>query len=496
MSRPTAVLNASSVDRQSLTSLTDAGLTALLNQNLKRALAEKARRRSAASGAAQADDGDLQDTRTLRFPTLLSAIDLYSRSRPQPFNFHHDLLPHILAWAQHPTSCSLPILKSQPNANAVQSLKFTAADARHVLANAFLLNHISPSTLGHDVGNIDLLRLFCTTTGDEIAIARVVFLIAYFDQARDLDVDRVISIERHSFGSTSTSSFLDAATYNPTSAPAFHPPADWSTSTTPIVAGNVRILEDRMEASPLRTFVDFANKRIHIHSIIPSATQEEVLFSCAPELFLSICLCETIAPTEIVYIRNARRFVDYTGYLDTFRYAGWWMGDDIGGAFDVAVLDATYRDHFTNKSVDVDMGKAFVGFACARDNGGVVTGHWGCGVFGGEKTHKFLQQVCAAAECGLKKLDYSVFHDAKLAAELGGVVKRLEEGRWTVGEVYEILLVGYQSQGLNGRAENTSFGDQLMSMIKKRPGVVAEVSYAAFVEQQLEAKLNRDGMKV
>ena len=33
-------------------------------------------------------------------------------------------------------------------------------------------------------------------------------------------------------------------------------------------------------------FVDFANQDLHIHCVIPSATQEEVLFSCCPEAFV------------------------------------------------------------------------------------------------------------------------------------------------------------------------------------------------------------------
>ena len=40
-----------------------------------------------------------------------------------------------------------------------------------------------------------------------------------------------------------------------------------------------------MEEPEAEAFVDFANRDLHIHQVIPSATQEEVLFSCCPEAF-------------------------------------------------------------------------------------------------------------------------------------------------------------------------------------------------------------------
>ena len=60
-------------------------------------------------------------------------------------------------------------------------------------------------------------------------------------------------------------------------------------------------------------FVDFANKHIQIHRMIASCTQEEILFSCCPEAFLPMLICETLKNDEIVIVRGCKRFVEYTG---------------------------------------------------------------------------------------------------------------------------------------------------------------------------------------
>ncbi|KAI8839947.1 Poly glycohydrolase [Chytridium lagenaria] len=196
----------------------------------------------------------------------------------------------------------------------------------------------------------------------------------------------------------------------------------WNLSDVPIHRSTINILRGRMEDSMAPGFVDFANKRIHIHSIISSCTQEEVLFSCAPEAFLAMAICETLQDGEVVLVRNARRYTDYTGYLDTFRYNGFYGGDTVPSPpprlLDILVLDAVYRDHFSIHNTTRDMSKAFIAFKAMRGIP-IVTGHWGCGIFGGNKVHKFLQQLCAASEAACERLDYS---------------------GWSVGEVYRNLL--------------------------------------------------------
>ena len=55
----------------------------------------------------------------------------------------------------------------------------------------------------------------------------------------------------------------------------------------------------------------------------------------------------------------------------------------------------------------------------------MILGNWGCGMFGGDPIHKFVQQICAAALAGVK-LEYSTFKDEPLAAQLGEILSLIK----------------------------------------------------------------------
>ena len=59
-------------------------------------------------------------------------------------------------------------------------------------------------------------------------------------------------------------------------------------------------------------------------------------------------------------------------------------------------MDTCLSNHFSRRNIDRDLGKAWAAFGKTR-NEIIVTGNWGCGVFGGNPVFKFLQQVCAAS---------------------------------------------------------------------------------------------------
>jgi poly(ADP-ribose) glycohydrolase len=169
--------------------------------------------------------------------------------------------------------------------------------------------------------------------------------------------------------------------------------------------GLIEVHDDRMEkySGNGSAFVDFANKKLMIHRIIPSLTQEEVLFSCASELFLTLIFVPVLNETEAFVMQHCWRHCDYTGYLDSFKYRPLeepWIED-------VIAIDALTYKHFTNSVRDLK--KCYVGFK-AVDADKITTGRWGCGVFGGDKQHKFLQQLMVAQMLG-KKLYYSSYKD-------------------------------------------------------------------------------------
>ncbi len=145
--------------------------------------------------------------------------------------------------------------------------------------------------------------------------------------------------------------------------------------------------------------VDFANPRIHIHSIIPSLTQEEVLFSIHSECFLILSMITNeLQDDEVVIFRNMRRHATYTGYVEGFRFVA--AAPACGGKTIIA-MDACMHAQFYQ--IERDIWKAKIGFSQFASS--VSTGRWGCGVFGGNPTLKFLQQVIAGRH--LKELYYS-----------------------------------------------------------------------------------------
>jgi hypothetical protein len=64
----------------------------------------------------------------------------------------------------------------------------------------------------------------------------------------------------------------------------------WLANTTRITRERVAVHGDLMESCHARrasspAFFDFANRDLQIHKNIPSCTQEEIFFSCAPACF-------------------------------------------------------------------------------------------------------------------------------------------------------------------------------------------------------------------
>ncbi|CAF2780567.1 unnamed protein product [Rotaria sp. Silwood2] len=379
------------------------------------------------------------------FQTLTDLFFIHKKYRSCPnldivirqlnFDFYHDLLPIIAQWASDHTQ-SNPVKPLQANITA--RVTYTSAQARYLLANAFFLN----TTKGY--GSIDLIDLYHVPF-DRVAIERIRCLIEYFrlsSQQQDKNDDREISIERYSYAEELP---------------------DWKKQLDAIQESKVSVFAERMEASEeAQGFVDFANKQIHIHSITSSATQEEILckillseillsskkrlfsfflVSCCPEAFLAILVCDTLRSDEVVILRGCKRFSDYRGYGETFQFVGPYANQNPTHIQDILIMDACLSNHFSRCHIDRDLGKAWAAFAKARDEI-IVTGNWGCGVFGGDPMFKFLQQVCAASVLvdTVKKLDYSAYGDDRLVSKLKDLMKQLEKKKKTVADVYRMMI--------------------------------------------------------
>ncbi len=151
----------------------------------------------------------------------------------------------------------------------------------------------------------------------------------------------------------------------------------------------------------------------------------------------------------MVILRGCKRFIDYTGYLDTFAYKGHYHEQNPRYIQDIIVVDACYSNHFTQKNINRDLSKAWAAFQKSK-NDIIVTGNWGCGAFGGDFVFKFLQQICAAMILGdnFKRLDYSVYGNQALASKLKNLLENLEKNKKTVTDIYQMMIKYSQTSEL------------------------------------------------
>lgn len=153
---------------------------------------------------------------------------------------------------------------------------------------------------------------------------------------------------------------------------------------------HVDVHAERMETDNPAALVDFSNSKLHVHNMIASMTQEELIFSTHSECFLGLALFpDEMGDDDCIVMRGVWRHVDYTGYPHTFRYAG-----PVSGYTDVIAMDALPGGQW-GMGVERDLRKAHLGFSSVSAQC-ISTGNWGCGAFGGHPLLKLLQQTLGA----------------------------------------------------------------------------------------------------
>jgi len=200
----------------------------------------------------------------------------------------------------------------------------------------------------------------------------------------------------------------------------------------------VRLHDERMEKVEADAFVNFANRRFGYGQFIDSCTQEEILQMCCPEFNVGMLAIGIMEDDEVVVVRRCRRYVAYTGYLNTFAVAG-----PVDGPIqDILTIDACTSEHFSREMVLRDVRKAYTAFKCLADeptNAGsppvVSTGRWGCGIFGGTVAHKFIQQLIAARMANVS-LEFSIFGRPEGCDQL---LSTLQQHHCTVADIWRLL---------------------------------------------------------
>lgn len=324
---------------------------------------------------------------------LLLAIKEYDSSFGSN-GFYERLLPFLFNVAK----CYPPddnIFALEQNAPSSQSLR--KSTILWILIHTLFMNIKEDIQLGG--GNLSMESIICSL--NQVGVERLLCLISYF---------HVVSINTNLLNSdVEFSRFTISDEDHKT----------WKQRNSTKLSNLNHYVSLQMGAMELyndHVFVDFANEDIHIHKVITSATQEEILFSLCPELFVSILFCQRMTDRDVILVKGAMRFSTYKGYQNTFQFVSPIFEPS---SCDVLAMDASVqfdpneRNQFTNLGFSRDLVKASIGFMGCRKvlrNNLIVTGHWGGGVFGGNKILKFLQQLIAAVlnDC---KLTYCSFGD-------------------------------------------------------------------------------------
>ncbi|KAL9650724.1 hypothetical protein ABK040_001778 [Willaertia magna] len=360
---------------------------------------------------------------------------IQTKTNDTNFNFYTDLLPSICQWSLERNVETIKIIEAH------EEIEFTPKEIRSILANSFLLNTRN-SANNKKVGILDFYGLYLTMK--DSAIQRIICQLSYFYiqlhhedivmNNRDNIIIKRIKLKKE---------------------------PDWLKSNLTIdnnfIKKQIALHTGNMEEPPVKGFVDFANCQIHIGQIIPSLTQEEVLFSCCPECFITLLNCETLNDDEVVIIKNVMRYSDYTGYSLTFKFNG--LYEPLGRVHDVLVVDATTCDQFTTDMIKRDLNKAYMSFNGIKE--GISTGKWGCGVFGGDLHLKFCQQICAI-RLTENKLYFSTYNDTATCKEFNELLELMVKSKMTVGKLVSIMMEYNENKAKKGK-----FGVYLKQQLQK-----------------------------
>jgi hypothetical protein len=176
---------------------------------------------------------------------------------------------------------TVPLFRRQ----RAQKRAFRPRQIAWLLANAFCGNVGEFEVAGQKYGSLDFETLFCSF--QPVAEERLLCLLDYFAncEAHFDDVDDIV-FERCVF----------------TTWP-------WKDETQ-CSANHVHVHTGPMEGPETEhgaAFVDFANKNLQIHRMIPSLTQEEVLFSVASACIVTLCCVDTLEDNESFAMHNVWR---------------------------------------------------------------------------------------------------------------------------------------------------------------------------------------------
>lgn len=225
-----------------------------------------------------------------------------------------------------------------------------------------------------------------------------------------------------------------------------------------IVVESNRSIEDYSENV---TMIDFANQFIGGGVLGYGNVQEEIMFTIYPECLISILICPCMKKNEAISIKGALRTTNHRGYGSSFTYVG--PRDDMAEldeerrvknyivAIDALELMTEPSVQYTKNKVLRELNKALAGFGLGNEK--IVTGKWGCGMFGGDPELKFIIQWVVASVLD-KEMAFMTFNDTDLTVKIENLVQkyRNENVAKLMGDLGAVL--DHQGDLINGLLEN------------------------------------------
>ncbi|KAJ7673983.1 hypothetical protein DFH06DRAFT_1266769 [Mycena polygramma] len=173
-----------------------------------------------------------------------------------------------------------------------------------------------------------------------------------------------------------------------------------------------------------------------------TASQEEMHVACTPQSLPAKLFTPPLKDNEVMVLRGCESVIELTGYARNAELASIIpAGKHDWSRRTMLFMDALALDNYDTTTstpdllpgnVDRELTKAYTAFASYGDAAPyetVVTGHWGCRAFGGNREIKSIIQWCAASLAG----------GDSFASDFGRLTSRAIAHRWTVHAVIEIL---------------------------------------------------------
>ena len=186
-----------------------------------------------------------------------------------------------------------------------------------------------------------------------------------------------------------------------------------------------------------QSLVNFANKNFQTGEILSSATQEEVLFCISLLNIFSYFLF------FLHLIIRSLRF--YQIFLQCFCLVLMFFSQ-CQRIYNCLLFQAffllLFYNHYAFSSVMQDISKFYSACNyCAKKykNSGISTGSWGCGAFGCDKAHKFLQQLVCAKANNIK-LSFSTFGNENYKNNLIKLLKTVIKFRPKVNDLFKLII--------------------------------------------------------